>query len=272
MPEEPLDTDLERERIAIDRERLELEKKRLAIENRFFNKNMGVLITAAVSFAALVLSDAQLQLTREQHAADQVQHRLDLAQAQVNKDRDVAVAVSDQERRWNLELLTLTLTHRKELLSPGSPAEAAFISEMIKLAPPTVSKPILQHLQASAIGPQRTVLARAVEDVKRGPLDQLVGALWQGKFIYLSNGVTYGMDLQFVSRPERTVLVRMYNHGSNTWTNYVPVTYQDGTVVFSLPTDQPPIINKFVLTLVNGTLQGEVDQGSRRIASIGFQR
>jgi len=50
----------EEQRLSLERQRLDLEKGRTEIEQKFFRKNLGVLLTAAISLAAVLVSVTQI--------------------------------------------------------------------------------------------------------------------------------------------------------------------------------------------------------------------
>ena len=75
-------TEIEKARLDIERERLELDKSKSRFERSFFRANSGVLISAAVSLAALIVSLGQVWVTK------------------ISKDKELEVATLQK----NLEL------------------------------------------------------------------------------------------------------------------------------------------------------------------------
>jgi len=63
-PEEVLtQAEIERARLELDRKQLEIDKSSAELGKNFLNRNTGVLVSAAVSFAAVIVSLAQVWVT-----------------------------------------------------------------------------------------------------------------------------------------------------------------------------------------------------------------
>ncbi len=72
--------ELEDARLQLERERLELEKEKAATDQKFLNRNLGTVITAVVSLAAVLVSGAQVWV------------------ATISKDREMEITRAQQNR------------------------------------------------------------------------------------------------------------------------------------------------------------------------------
>ena len=69
-------TELEKTKIELEQQRLKIEKTRAEQENRYLQRHLGVIITAAVSLAAVLVSATQIwvaSITKEKELEINIQ-------------------------------------------------------------------------------------------------------------------------------------------------------------------------------------------------------
>ena len=114
----------EGEKLALDRERLELEKNRAEMERRCFYKNSGVLLTAAISLAAVLVSATQIwsaYITKDK-------------EIEVNRIQNQAaldLAGKDQELKWKTALLNYVTTNMESIFSNDKEKSSRYLSLML---------------------------------------------------------------------------------------------------------------------------------------------
>lgn len=133
--------ELERERLQIEREKLELDKRRWENEDRFFNKNFGVIVTFIASLAATlsagVLSYSQIQVANLSHA------------------HEMAMQAMKQERDWNLDVLNFVSNHQ-DLIFSKEPSKRQPIQDVILVVfPPKISNALFHKLEETATSPDQ---------------------------------------------------------------------------------------------------------------------
>jgi len=118
------DANYEEERLALDRERLKLEKTRAEMERSFFYKNSGVLLTAAISLAAVLVSATQIWSAYITKAKE----------IEVNSIQNQAaldLAGKDQELKWKTALLNYVTTNMESIFSKDKEKSSRYLSVML---------------------------------------------------------------------------------------------------------------------------------------------
>src|SRR5262245_61171274 len=96
----------------VDRLRLDLEERRFAFEKRFSAKFGGILVTAAVSLAAVVVSATQVVLSRADDRRSGVLRAAERAEDQARTD-------AQHDREWRLAALQFVYD-RHDLILNGT--------------------------------------------------------------------------------------------------------------------------------------------------------
>lgn len=169
--------DLERERLAFESKCFEFEKhkseRELMLENRryaleryrtrvertFLNRNLGVLISATISLAAVLVSlgqiwiakisrDKELEIASFQTLAER--ERLDK-----QKEKELALQSAEYERQWNLSRAKF-ITENKQTLFNGSGTELNRMSQIIEtLFPGDIASRMFADLKNTADSRER---------------------------------------------------------------------------------------------------------------------
>jgi hypothetical protein len=148
--------EIEAAKLEIERQRFALDQTKAQHDNTFLKRNAGVIISAAVSFAAVVVSvgqvwstqisrDNELQIAREQHARD-------TEQESTRRDREFALTDAQRKRELDIQARRLVLEFGKTLFEGTASAESrnGFALVLATMFPPEVSQPLLRQLQRSA--------------------------------------------------------------------------------------------------------------------------
>jgi hypothetical protein len=128
--------ELERERLQIEREKLELDKRRWENEDRFFNKNFGVIVTCIASLAATlsagILSYSQIHV------------------ANLSQQHEIEMQNKKQDRDWNLDVLKFVSDHQ-DLIFSNEPSKRQHIQDVILVVfPPNIANALFHKLEETA--------------------------------------------------------------------------------------------------------------------------
>jgi hypothetical protein len=160
--------ELERERLELDKttetSRLEFERQKLERENKFLNRNSGVLITGLITLAAVLVTwitqnkqmeIAQLQKNREIEMSDR------------QKDRELSLMDEKNKREWNLSAAKFVAENMKVILG-GSAQEKELLAKMLaNIYPPEVAAPLLAKLENASPPPEENTWRQEREKIVR---------------------------------------------------------------------------------------------------------
>jgi hypothetical protein len=124
--------DLDRERLSLERARLELESKRLEIEQGFFRRNLGAIITAAVTLIAVSVSGFQVWIA---HIASEKEQRL---------------AEIEAERRWRLDVFSIVSTHSDLIFSSDQNKQRQIRNVMLITLPTDIVSALFADLERTS--------------------------------------------------------------------------------------------------------------------------
>jgi len=123
--------ELDEKKLALEEKRLDLERQRLGIDARFVHKHFGVLMTAVVSVAAVVISAAQVWVS------------------EIDKDREIELARLEQDRRWNLDLTEFLFRHKESIFSDDSAERERMRNLLVVAFPKDITAEPFKKLEAT---------------------------------------------------------------------------------------------------------------------------
>jgi hypothetical protein len=182
-------TNYEEQRLALERQRLDIEKGRTEMEQKFFRKNLGVLLTAAISLAAVLVSGTQIGV------------------AYITKEKEIEInrvnADKDQELKWKATLLNYVTANMESIFSNDKKKQSRYLSVMLSTfqtkygytdevvqnistlaaqeVPPAVTEsdvnPAIGELIANFKGPDRLVASNRLTELYEKNPDAVITAL-----------------------------------------------------------------------------------------------
>lgn len=126
------DTQIEEGRLAVERERLELERRKASVDERFLNRNLGTVITAIVSLAAVLVSLSQVWV------------------AWSAKERELEQAAMRQNREWNLSILKYISENKALLFGTDNEERKRITSIILVTFPEEITQALFRKLEDSA--------------------------------------------------------------------------------------------------------------------------
>jgi hypothetical protein len=167
--------EIERERLelqkAIETSRLEFEKLKLEREHKFWNRNSGVLITGLISFAAVMVSGAQIWSTtitqNRQMQIAEFQKNREIEMIDRQKEKELSLLDENNKREWNLSAAKFVADNRKVLFE-GSSQEKELLAKMIgNIYPPNVATSLLAKLENASPPPEENTWRKEREKIVR---------------------------------------------------------------------------------------------------------
>ena len=146
--------DIQEVKLEMERERLELDKFRARLDTRFFRANSGVLISAAVSLAALIVSLGQVWVTKiskdKELQVATLQKTLELDVQERQKQKELALLDEQKKRDWNLSAAKFITDNRKNIFA-GNPQEQRLFAQIIgTIYPAEISKDFLLRIETAS--------------------------------------------------------------------------------------------------------------------------
>jgi WD40 repeat protein len=140
---QPTLQDIEKAQLALERKQLEIDKAVAQRDLGFANRNSGVLISAAVAFAAVIVSIAQVWVTtiskNKEIELTTLQHKADTESQERQKDREL-----------NLSFVKF-ITENRQAIFEGSPEDQELFARLIpSLFPPEISAPLLSRIETTS--------------------------------------------------------------------------------------------------------------------------
>jgi hypothetical protein len=153
--------EVEQARLDIERERLALDKVKAARDGRFLRANSGVLISAAVSFAALIVSAGQVWVTKiskeKELQVASVQKQTELEIQDKQKQKELAALGEEKTRDWQLNAARFVAENRKAIFG-GRPTERRLFAQIIgTIYPPEVSKQFVERIETASPASARKI-------------------------------------------------------------------------------------------------------------------
>jgi type II secretory pathway pseudopilin PulG len=131
-----------------------LEKYKTRLDQRFLQKNFGVIVSSAIALAAVLVSSGQVwvaKITRDkelQIAAFQKQ--ADNERTDKQREHEMALQSFERERQWNLDRAKF-ITENKRMLFEGKPDELRRMSSIIETVfPHDVAATMFENLRDTA--------------------------------------------------------------------------------------------------------------------------
>jgi WD40 repeat protein len=153
--------EIEKAQLALERKQLELDKAAAERDRNFFNRNTGVLISAAVSFVAVIVSISQVWVTTiskdKELEITILQHKADIESQQHQKDRELAISEAQRKRELDLSAARFITENRKAIFQGSAEEKELFARLIPTLFPPDVSAPLLRRLENATPGPGRKI-------------------------------------------------------------------------------------------------------------------
>src|SRR2546430_2949312 len=113
--------ELENARLAIERERLELDKAKAELDRGFLRRHSSVLIPAAVSLAAVIVSLGQVWVTKitkdKELEITTVHRRLELEVQDKQKERDRLTTDAQKKRELDLSVARFVTENRQAIFN-----------------------------------------------------------------------------------------------------------------------------------------------------------
>jgi hypothetical protein len=161
---ERLKLGLERERFdlqkSIEISKLEIEKLKIERELKFWNRNLGVLITAAVSLAAVIVSLGQVWSTW-------ISQNKQLQIVALQKEKELSLSDEQNKREWNLNAAKF-ITDNRKIIFEGSPQEQKLIAKVIQtIYPSDVALSLLEKIESASPPSEAGTWREAREKVVR---------------------------------------------------------------------------------------------------------
>jgi len=156
-PGKPLTPEeIERARLEIERGRLELEKAKSESAKGFFGRLSPILIPAAVSFAAVVVSLGQVWVTKISKDTE-----LELAAAQ--KSLELRMQDAQRKRELDINAAKFVTENRQAIFNGTQEEQELFASLIATLFPIEVSGPLLRRLQRASPTSAKQTWQKAME-------------------------------------------------------------------------------------------------------------
>jgi WD40 repeat protein len=157
--------EIEKAELALERKQLELDKAIAERDRSFFNRNTGVIISAAVSFAAVVVSLGQVWVTtiskNKELEITTIQHKEDIESQERQKDRELAVSEAQRKRELDLSAARFITDNRKAIFQGSAEEKELFARLIPTLFPPEVAAPLLRRLANATPGAERKIWQNA---------------------------------------------------------------------------------------------------------------
>jgi hypothetical protein len=164
--------DVEKKRVEIEQQRLEIERTRSEREQRFFNKNFAVILTAAVTVVGTLLTvlGAGAQVWTTYISKDK-----EIEIASMQKQAENQRLEKEKEREYSLSTAKFVMENNKTLFS-GTPNELKRMAMIIGLLfPREIADRMYEDLRTTADSDEaKRIWSRARETIKgrlsdRGP-------------------------------------------------------------------------------------------------------
>jgi WD40 repeat protein len=156
---------LQKAELDLERKRLEIEKKAAEIDKTFLSKNTGVLIPAAVTLAAVMVSIGQVWSANisknKELELSALQHKADADSQERQREREMALTDSERKRELNLTAIRF-VTENRQAIFDGTPADQELFGKVIPaLFPPEISAPLLNRIEGATKGADREIWQEA---------------------------------------------------------------------------------------------------------------
>ena len=148
--------------LKLENRRYALERYRSRIERKFLNRNLGILISASISLAAVLVSLGQVWVAKiskdKELEVAAFQTVAEIERLKKQKDEELALQRAEYERQWNLSRAKF-ITENKQTLFAGSAQELSRMSYLIEmLFPADIAFGMFQDLRSTAESSERKIV------------------------------------------------------------------------------------------------------------------
>lgn len=146
--------DLEQARLDIERQRLDLDRSKAEREKSFLRINSGILISAAVSLAAIVVSIAQVWVTKISKDKElqivSIQKKSELDLQEKEKERELSVLEAQKKREWDLNAAKFITDNRRAIFNGTTEEQRLFAKIIGSIYPPEISASLLERIERAS--------------------------------------------------------------------------------------------------------------------------
>lgn len=166
-PEEATQKELEfdRRETELARKQLELEKAQAEIAKGFLNRNTGILISAAISLAEVIVSLGQVWVSaiekNKEIEISRLQHQQEMDSQERQKQRELASNEAEKKRELDLEAAKFITEHSKEIFDGSTQDKELYGKLMVTLFPPEVASPLLHRIATASTGSSQQIWQNA---------------------------------------------------------------------------------------------------------------
>lgn len=152
--------------------RYALERYKANREQRFINRNFGILISAAISLSAVLVSLGQVWVAKISKDKEMdvalLQKQAENERLDKQRNKELMMQAAEQERQWNLSRAKF-IADNKKVLFEGRPEELKRMSLLIEtLFPADIAVAMFEDFKSTAASPEvQTVWTTAQERVQK---------------------------------------------------------------------------------------------------------
>jgi len=166
-------TDFELERFKLDKERFEFEKKVTKQKSQFFYRNIGILITAIISIASIIVSISQVNIKKVEVRIAEIQRDREITLKEkeiqivkIQREKEINLLEILENKKWNMEALKF-VADKKEIIFGKDSNESKQITDIMNVVfPIEILDPIYLHLK-EASKDQKDRFEEAEKDVDK---------------------------------------------------------------------------------------------------------
>jgi hypothetical protein len=164
--------DLEERRLVLEEQKLLLEKEKSHEQNKFFNKNFGAIITAAVTMATVVVSGAQVWVAH-------INKNKELELTNIQESQELKSADLERHRRWGLDVAKFVFENRALIYSGNRDEQEQIRNVMVATFPSEVTEKVFLGIETTASIDQKQVWADGQKaiDMAYLPVDESTALL-----------------------------------------------------------------------------------------------
>ena len=140
--------EIEKARLEIERERLNLEKVRAEAEKRFVNKNLGTIVTAIVSLAAIIVSIGQVWVSY-------IQKEKELVLSSAQKFKELEMAGIKQNREYGLSIGDFVMKNSDAIFGKNEEKRTLVKNVLLTTFDESVTKPLVDNFVEVSEGEAR---------------------------------------------------------------------------------------------------------------------
>jgi hypothetical protein len=135
--------EIEKARLDIERERLELDRTKSELDKSFFKRNSGVLIPAAVSLAAVIVSLSQVWITK-------ISKEKELEITTIQKKYELNMLEVQKKREWDLSAAKFVIDNRQAIFNGSLEEQRLFAKIIPTIFPEDISASLLTRIETAS--------------------------------------------------------------------------------------------------------------------------